>query len=54
MALVQMMEQRMPQVDQLLTVEDVAVRLNVSTDWLWDHSSPTSCLSRSAGAESDA
>jgi hypothetical protein len=27
------------QVDPLLTAEDVAGRLNVSTDWVWDHSS---------------
>jgi predicted DNA-binding transcriptional regulator AlpA len=26
-------------VDPLLTAEDVARRLNVSTDWVWDHSS---------------
>lgn len=26
-------------VDQLLTAEDVAERLRVSTDWVWDHSS---------------
>ena len=25
--------------DPLLTVEDVAERLNVSKDWVWDHSS---------------
>lgn len=25
--------------DPLLTVEDVAARLNVSRDWVWDHSS---------------
>ena len=25
--------------DPLLTVEDVAQRLNVSRDWVWDHSS---------------
>jgi predicted DNA-binding transcriptional regulator AlpA len=25
--------------DPLLTAEDVAHRLNVSTDWVWDHSS---------------
>ncbi len=28
-----------PQVEALLTAEDVAKRLNVSTDWVWDHSS---------------
>lgn len=27
------------QLDPLLTAEDVAHRLNVSTDWVWDHSS---------------
>ncbi len=26
-------------VDPILTVEDVAARLNVSKDWVWDHSS---------------
>ena len=31
--------QRMPQTDPLLTVEDVAERLNVTKDWVWDHSS---------------
>ena len=30
---------QMPQSDRLLTAEDVAHRLNVSTDWVWDHSS---------------
>ena len=25
--------------DPLLTVDDVALRLNVSKDWVWDHSS---------------
>jgi predicted DNA-binding transcriptional regulator AlpA len=30
---------QMPQTDPLLTAEDVAQRLNVSTDWVWDHSS---------------
>jgi predicted DNA-binding transcriptional regulator AlpA len=29
----------MPSNDPLLTAEDVAKRLNVSTDWVWDHSS---------------
>lgn len=29
----------MPQKDPLLTAEDVAARLNVSKDWVWDHSS---------------
>jgi predicted DNA-binding transcriptional regulator AlpA len=27
------------QMDPLLTVEDVAERLNVTKDWVWDHSS---------------
>jgi len=31
--------QPMPQTDPLLTVEDVAERLNVTKDWVWDHSS---------------
>lgn len=30
---------RVTEVEQLLTAEDVAKRLNVSTDWVWDHSS---------------
>jgi predicted DNA-binding transcriptional regulator AlpA len=30
---------QMPQTDPLLTAEDVAQRLNVSMDWVWDHSS---------------
>lgn len=30
---------RWPHVESLLTAEDVARRLNVSTDWVWDHSS---------------
>jgi predicted DNA-binding transcriptional regulator AlpA len=30
---------QMPKTDPLLTAEDVAHRLNVSTDWVWDHSS---------------
>lgn len=38
MALVQMAD-RLQQVDPLLTAEEVAARLNVSTDWVWDHSS---------------
>ena len=29
----------MPQSDPLLTAEDVAERLNVTKDWVWDHSS---------------
>jgi predicted DNA-binding transcriptional regulator AlpA len=28
-----------PSIDRLITAEDVASRLNVSTDWVWDHSS---------------
>jgi predicted DNA-binding transcriptional regulator AlpA len=28
-----------PLKDPLLTAEDVAARLNVSKDWVWDHSS---------------
>jgi len=31
--------QRETQTDPLLTVEDVAERLNVTKDWVWDHSS---------------
>jgi predicted DNA-binding transcriptional regulator AlpA len=31
--------QQMPARDVLLTVEDVAQRLNVTKDWVWDHSS---------------
>ncbi len=31
--------QQMPLKDRLLTVEDVADRLNVTKDWVWDHSS---------------
>jgi predicted DNA-binding transcriptional regulator AlpA len=31
--------QQMPSRDVLLTVEDVAQRLNVTKDWVWDHSS---------------
>jgi predicted DNA-binding transcriptional regulator AlpA len=30
---------QMPQADPLLTADEVAERLNVSTDWVWDHSS---------------
>lgn len=30
---------RVAEVESLLTAEDVARRLNVSTDWVWDHSS---------------
>jgi predicted DNA-binding transcriptional regulator AlpA len=38
MALAAVVE-RMPLQDPLLTVEDVAARLNVTKDWVWDHSS---------------
>ena len=38
MALLQMPE-RMQVSDPLLTVDEVAVRLNVTRDWVWDHSS---------------
>lgn len=38
MGLVQMMD-RPQQVDPFLTAEDVAARLNVSKDWVWNHSS---------------
>lgn len=38
MAVVQMLD-RLQQIDPLLTVDDVAVRLNVTKDWVWDHSS---------------
>ena len=31
--------QRAVEAEPLLTAEDVAKRLNVSTDWVWDHSS---------------
>ena len=30
---------RVIEMDPLLTAEEVAKRLNVSTDWVWDHSS---------------
>jgi predicted DNA-binding transcriptional regulator AlpA len=30
---------RAVEVEPLLTADDVAKRLNVSTDWVWDHSS---------------
>jgi len=39
MALVQMITEQPLSVDPLLTVEDVAERLRVSRDWVWDHSS---------------
>jgi len=38
MALLQMPE-RVQLVDPLLTADEVAVRLNVTRDWVWDHSS---------------
>lgn len=38
MAVLQMPVPQRP-VDQLLTADDVAARLNVSKDWVWDHSS---------------
>jgi len=31
--------QQMPSRDALLSAEDVAQRLNVTKDWVWDHSS---------------
>jgi predicted DNA-binding transcriptional regulator AlpA len=31
--------QRVEQIEPLLTADEVAKRLNVSTDWVWDHSS---------------
>lgn len=31
--------QEIEAVDALLTAEEVAVKLKVSTDWVWDHSS---------------
>jgi predicted DNA-binding transcriptional regulator AlpA len=31
--------QEIDAIDSLLTVEDVAERLRVSRDWVWDHSS---------------
>jgi predicted DNA-binding transcriptional regulator AlpA len=31
--------ERMPLKDPLLTAEEVAARLNVTKDWVWDHSS---------------
>jgi hypothetical protein len=30
---------RVSEIEPLLTAEEVARRLNVSTDWVWDHSS---------------
>lgn len=29
----------MPEIDTLLTAEEVALKLKVSKDWVWDHSS---------------
>jgi predicted DNA-binding transcriptional regulator AlpA len=37
--LLRMPPKRWSEVESLLTAEDVAKRLNVSTDWVWDHSS---------------
>jgi hypothetical protein len=34
------MVQQMPLREPLLTVEDVAQRLNVTKDWVWDHTCP--------------
>lgn len=39
MAFAQMITEQSLLVDPLLTVEDVAERLKVSRDWVWDHSS---------------
>ena len=39
MAFGQMITEQSLSVDPLLTVEDVAERLKVSRDWVWDHSS---------------
>jgi predicted DNA-binding transcriptional regulator AlpA len=39
MAFGQMITEQSLSVDRLLTVEDVAERLKVSRDWVWDHSS---------------
>ena len=39
MAFAQMITEQSPSVDPLLTVEEVAERLKVSRDWVWDHSS---------------
>ncbi len=33
------MQDRAEHTDPLLTAEDVATRLNVTRDWVWDHSS---------------
>ena len=34
-----LMVQEVETVDPLLTAEDVALKLKVSKDWVWDHSS---------------
>ncbi len=39
MGLAQMITEQSLSVDSLLTAEDVAERLRVSKDWVWDHSS---------------
>ena len=39
MALAQMITAQTLSVDSLLTAEEVAERLKVSRDWVWDHSS---------------
>jgi predicted DNA-binding transcriptional regulator AlpA len=39
MALAQMITEQTFSVDPLLTAEEVAERLRVSRDWVWDHSS---------------
>ncbi len=39
MALNAMVQTNAPLREPLLTVEDVAQRLNVTKDWVWDHSS---------------
>ena len=39
MAFAQLITEQPLSVDPLLTVEDVAERLKVSRDWVWDHSS---------------
>lgn len=39
MALGQIISERSLSVDPLLTAEEVADRLKVSKDWVWDHSS---------------
>lgn len=40
MSMAQIQTIELPQhLDPLLTVEDVAARLNVTKDWVWDHSS---------------